>query len=102
MRLGAVLPPGAVHQGIAVLADPLEDPGVESLSKPPENAEDAEVQAGRDVVLVLAHVTDPRNVGALLPSAAAFGPRSLVVTSPPPPETPGPLATPAAAGPRGR
>src|SRR3546814_3057251 len=50
LRLEAVLPPGAVHQGIAVLADPLEDPGVESLSKPPEDAEDTEVPAGRDEI----------------------------------------------------
>src|SRR3546814_3167533 len=98
MRLEAVLPPGAVHQGIAVRADPLEDPGVESLSKPPENAEDAEVQAGRDVVLVLDHVTDPRNVGAILRSAAAFGARAVVVTDRHAPEATGALAKAASGG----
>src|SRR3546814_7628358 len=98
MRLEAVLPPGAVHQGIAVLADPLEDPGVESLSKPPEDAEDTEVPAGRDVVLVLDHVTDPRNVGAILRSAAAFGARAVVVTDRHAPEATGALAKAASGG----
>ncbi len=69
--IGALLPAGAAHQGLALLAKPLENM---------ELAEACEVsrEAGRSVVLVLDQVTDPRNVGAILRSAAAFGARAIV------------------------
>lgn len=83
-RLESLLPPGAVHQGIALLADPLEDGGIEALRE--------ELPEGRDIVLLLDHVTDPRNVGAILRSAAAFGARAVVVTDRHAPEATGALA----------
>jgi 23S rRNA (guanosine2251-2'-O)-methyltransferase len=89
-RLDSLLPPGAVHQGIAVLADPLDDPGIESLQAEPEN--------GRDLVLLLDHVTDPRNIGAILRSAAAFGARAVVITDRHAPEATGALAKAASGG----
>lgn len=89
-RLDALLPPGAVHQGIALLTDPLEDPGVESLKEPLDDA--------GDVVLVLDHVTDPRNVGAILRSAAAFGARAVIITDRHAPEATGALAKAASGG----
>ncbi|WP_374467529.1 23S rRNA (guanosine(2251)-2'-O)-methyltransferase RlmB [Ferrovibrio sp.] len=89
-RLDALLPPGAVHQGIALLTDPLEDPGVESLKEPLDEA--------GDVVLVLDHVTDPRNVGAILRSAAAFGARAVIITDRHAPEATGALAKAASGG----
>ncbi|HEX6956677.1 MAG TPA: 23S rRNA (guanosine(2251)-2'-O)-methyltransferase RlmB [Ferrovibrio sp.] len=89
-RLEATLPAGAVHQGIAVFADPLDDPGIEGLRVPPES--------GRDTVLVLDHVTDPRNIGAVLRSAAAFGARALLVTDRHAPEATGALAKAASGG----
>jgi len=65
------LPTGAVHQGIAALAAPLEDPQLEDvLARCGENA----------LVLALDQVTDPHNVGAILRSAAAFGVAGLIVT----------------------
>lgn len=65
-----LLPPGAVHQGIALLADPLAPPALE----------DALAQAGPESVLVvLDQVTDPQNAGAVLRSAAAFGALGVVV-----------------------
>ncbi|MDP3163320.1 MAG: 23S rRNA (guanosine(2251)-2'-O)-methyltransferase RlmB [Reyranella sp.] len=65
------LPAGAVHQGIALLAAPLEDPALEDiLARCGDNA----------LVLALDQVTDPHNVGAILRSAAAFGVAGIVVT----------------------
>jgi 23S rRNA (guanosine2251-2'-O)-methyltransferase len=70
-ELGQRLPAGAVHQGIAALVAPLEDPQLEDLlAKCGDNA----------LVLALDQVTDPHNVGAILRSAAAFGVAGLVVT----------------------
>ena len=74
LKLDNLLPPGAVHQGIAMLTDPLDDPGVESLKEPLDE------EGGREVVLLLDHVTDPRNVGAILRSAAAFGAIAVILT----------------------
>lgn len=91
LKLDALLPPGAVHQGIAALVDPLEDGGVESLKEPQD--EDA-----REIVLLLDHVTDPRNVGAILRSAAAFGARAVIVTDRHAPEATGALAKAASGG----
>jgi 23S rRNA (guanosine2251-2'-O)-methyltransferase len=92
MKLDSLLPPGAVHQGIAMLTDPLDDPGVESL----KDMLDEEAQ--REVVLLLDHVTDPRNVGAILRSAAAFGARAVIVTDRHAPEATGALAKAASGG----
>lgn len=92
MKLDSLLPPGAVHQGIAMLTDPLEDPGVESLKEPLDE------EGGREVVLLLDHVTDPRNVGAILRSAAAFGARAVIVTDRHAPEATGALAKAASGG----
>ena len=65
------LPTGAVHQGLAALAAPLEEPQLEDvLARCGDNA----------LVLALDQVTDPHNVGAILRSAAAFGVAGLIVT----------------------
>lgn len=70
--IAEALPPGTVHQGLAALAEPL--PSVE--------LDDVLGDANQDArtIVVLDHVTDPRNVGAILRSAAAFGARAVVVT----------------------
>nr|WP_237180969.1 23S rRNA (guanosine(2251)-2'-O)-methyltransferase RlmB [Roseomonas haemaphysalidis] len=67
-RFQTFLTEDAVHQGIAVLADPL----------PSADLEDA-ITASDGPVLLLDQVTDPRNVGAILRSAAAFGVACVVM-----------------------
>jgi len=93
LKIDSLLPPGAVHQGIAALVDPLDDGGVESLKEPLDEEAD-----GREIVLLLDHVTDPRNVGAILRSAAAFGARAVIITDRHAPEATGALAKAASGG----
>jgi 23S rRNA (guanosine2251-2'-O)-methyltransferase len=70
-ELAQRLPAGAVHQGLAVLAAPLEEPVLEDvLARCGDNA----------LVLALDQVTDPHNVGAILRTAAAFGAAGVIVT----------------------
>lgn len=67
-RLDGLLPPDSIHQGAALLVDPLEPPSMEKV-----------LEQSTGPVLVLDQVTDARNVGAILRSAAAFGAAAIVV-----------------------
>src|SRR4051794_6131472 len=67
--LDDLLPPGAVHQGVAVRADPLAELGIDDVAEAP----------GPGIILFLDQVSDPHNVGAVLRSAAVFGARAVVV-----------------------
>jgi len=67
--IDGMLPPGAVHQGMAVRAFPIEPSTLEAACTPPD---------GRSV-LILDGVTDPQNVGAAFRSAAAFGARAMIL-----------------------
>ncbi len=78
-----LLPPGAVHQGVALLADPLPEPPLDAVCG------DAPAES---VVVILDQATDPRNVGAVLRSAAAFGARAVLVQRRHAPETTGAVA----------
>ncbi len=68
--LGRLVPPDAPHQGIVIEVDPLDDIWLSDLLE--SGADD------RRPLLVLDHVTDPHNVGAILRSAAAFDALGIV------------------------
>jgi 23S rRNA (guanosine2251-2'-O)-methyltransferase len=74
-RLEVLLPEGAVHQGLALQAEPLPPAFLEDVLAELSPAAAAEAA----VVVVLDQVSDPHNVGAVLRSAAAFGARALVL-----------------------
>lgn len=68
--VGRTLPPGSVHQGVALSCDPLPRRGLEDVLLATEK---------RRIVLVLDQITDPHNVGAILRTAAAFGVDAVVI-----------------------
>lgn len=84
--IDGMLPPGAVHQGLAVRAHPLEPMSIEAAASPPDSRS----------VLVLDGVTDPQNVGAAFRSAVAFGARAVVLQDRKSPPLTGVLAKAAA------
>jgi 23S rRNA (guanosine2251-2'-O)-methyltransferase len=84
--IDGMLPPGAVHQGLAVRAWPLEPISLEAAAFPIDARP----------ALVLDGVTDPQNVGAIFRSAAAFGARAIVMQDRKSPPFTGALAKAAA------
>ena len=84
-ELQRLLPPGAVHQGLALLAKPLRQPSLEDLIDRLEDRPDA-------VLVALDQVTDPHNIGAIMRSAAAFGAAGLVLPDRNAPDISGTLA----------
>jgi len=78
--LGARQGSGVVHQGIALLTDQLETPDLlDALQRP-------------GPVLVLDQIFDPRNVGALMRTAQAFGACAIIAQDRNAPEETGALA----------
>jgi 23S rRNA (guanosine2251-2'-O)-methyltransferase len=79
-RIDHLLGRDIAHQGAALLADPLGTPSLQhALEKP-------------GPLIVLDQVTDPRNVGAILRSAAAFGVAAVITQDRNAPEETGALA----------
>lgn len=64
------LPRDAVHQGIALLADPLPELDIHDA---------LEGTKGNRRLIMLDQVSDPHNLGAILRSAAAFGAAGVIV-----------------------
>jgi 23S rRNA (guanosine2251-2'-O)-methyltransferase len=77
-----ILPPGAVHQGIAIDTIPLEQPSLGEFLDEEPNAP----------VILLDQVTDPHNIGAILRSAAAFDAAAVIVTDRHAPQESGTMA----------
>lgn len=70
-ELDRLTPPGSVHQGIVLEAEPLREPALHELiagDAPP------------DCLVMLDQVTDPHNIGAILRSAAALGAGAVILT----------------------
>jgi 23S rRNA (guanosine2251-2'-O)-methyltransferase len=63
----------AVHQGVALTMPPYE------YAHPNDLINDANLAGERPLIVALDGVTDPRNLGAVLRSAAAFGAHGVVV-----------------------
>ncbi len=82
-EIEARLAPGAVHQGVALLADPLAEVPLADICA--GAASDARV-------VILDQATDPRNVGAVLRAAAAFGAAAVIAQSRHAPEATGAMA----------
>ena len=80
-QLEQLLPEGVVHQGLALKAEPLPTVSLEELSF-----------SQKSVVLVLDQVADPRNIGAILRSAAAFNAEAVIVAAAHAPSETGALA----------
>ena len=79
-KLDHLLGRDTVHQGAALLADLLTPPALSAVLERP------------GPVLVLDQVTDPRNIGAVLRSAAAFGAAAVILQDRNSPEETGVLA----------
>lgn len=77
--------PNAVHQNVALDAQPLEESFITDLINAAEGKE-------RTVLVMLDQVTDPHNVGAILRSTSAFGASGLIMQKLHAPELAGVLA----------
>lgn len=86
--LDKLLPPGAVHQGLAIKTMPLEPAALEDVIAGPEAPQR---------LCVLDQISDPHNLGAVFRSAAAFDVGGLVLQTRHTPPVTG-VAAKAAAG----
>jgi len=84
-EIDRLCPDGAVHQGIALAAEPLPERNLQDLIIKNRDQDNA-------LFLMLDQVTDPHNVGAILRSATAFGAAGVIMQRRHAPEMEGVLA----------
>jgi 23S rRNA (guanosine2251-2'-O)-methyltransferase len=84
-EIDRLLPPGAVHQGVALLTAPLEPLALDDL-----------IAAAPARVCILDQVSDPHNLGAIFRSAAAFAFGGIILQTRHSPPVTGTLAKSAA------
>jgi 23S rRNA (guanosine2251-2'-O)-methyltransferase len=71
-KIDALLPPGAVHQGIALETEALQKKHLEDIiTQTSGNA--------KAIIVILDQATDTHNIGAILRSAAAFGAKAVII-----------------------
>lgn len=75
----------AVHQGIAIQCDPLEEVFLSDIIIKSKSTD-------KMMIVILDQVTDPHNVGAILRSACAFGASAIIVQTRHAPESTGVMA----------
>lgn len=83
IEIDRLVPEDAVHQGLALLVEPLTNPTIDDLCK----LENADI-----IVVALDRASDPHNIGAILRSAAAFGVAAVILPDRHAPDTTGVLA----------
>jgi 23S rRNA (guanosine2251-2'-O)-methyltransferase len=71
--LELLLPQGAVHQGMALAAEPLPARDIDDV------LDGISTASGPQIIVLLDQVSDPHNIGAILRSAAAFAARAVVM-----------------------
>ncbi len=90
-KLDRYAPRDAVHQGIALAAEPLDEQSVADFLRRVGDAPDA-------LFVMLDQVTDPHNVGAIIRSASALGADGLILQRKHAPSLTGVLAKTASGG----
>ncbi len=71
-QISSMLPLDAVHQGLALLTKPLKSITIDDIIRKLEGVDEA-------TVIILDQATDPRNVGAVMRSAASFGVSAVIL-----------------------
>jgi 23S rRNA (guanosine2251-2'-O)-methyltransferase len=84
-EINDLLPRDAVHQGICIDTKPLPHPVLEDIIDDAQGLTSA-------CIVVLDQATDPRNIGAVMRTAAAFGAMAVVVQDKHAPDITGALA----------
>ena len=90
-QIAKVLPPGAVHQGIAALMSALPTISLEDVCR------DARILPN-GLIVVLDKVSDPQNIGAIIRSAAVLGAMAVIIQDRNAPQITGVIAKAASGG----
>ena len=90
-QIAKVLPPGAVHQGIAALMSSLPRITIEDICA------DAKILPNA-LIVVLDRVSDPQNIGAIIRSASVLGAMAVIIQDRNAPQITGVIAKAASGG----